>query len=127
MTYDYVNGWEKQIIFLMIPNEEKEIRHYLAVKILSALLKGTTLKHDGDFYCLNCLHFFRTEDKLKTHEKVCKNKDFCGIVMPSEKDNIQKKPLEMFYEKKAFSKISQNSQENTCTIDSFLKLEALGL
>ena len=111
----------------MIPNEEKEIRHYLAVKILSALLKGTTLKHDGDFYCLNCLHFFRTEDKLKTHEKVCKNKDFCGIVMPSEKDNIQKKPLEVFYEKKAFSKISQNSQENTCTIDSFLKLEVLGL
>ena len=23
-----------------------------------------------------------------THEKVCKNKDFCGIVMPSEKVNI---------------------------------------
>ena len=37
---------------------------------------------------MNCLHSFRTEDKLKSHEKVCKNKDFCGIVMPSEKDNI---------------------------------------
>ena len=24
------------------------------------------------------------------YEKVCKNKDFCGIVMPSQKDNILK-------------------------------------
>ena len=31
---------------------------------------------------------FRTENKFKSHEKVSKNKDFCGIVMPSEKDNI---------------------------------------
>ena len=26
--------------------------------------------------------------KLKSHEKICKNKDFYGIAMPSEKDNI---------------------------------------
>ena len=45
-------------------------------------------KHKGDFYCLNCLHSLRTENKLKSHEKVCKNKDFFGIVMPSEKDKI---------------------------------------
>ena len=31
---------------------------------------------------------FRTENKLKSHEKVCKNKGFCGILMPSEKDKI---------------------------------------
>ena len=47
-----------------------------------------TSKHHGDFYCLNCLHSFRTENKLKSQEKVCKNKDFCGILMSSEKDNI---------------------------------------
>ena len=29
-----------------------------------------------------------TENKLKSREKVCKNKDFCGIVMPAEKDSI---------------------------------------
>ena len=39
---------------------------------------------------MNCLHSFGTENKLKSHEKVCKNKDFCGMVMPSEKDNILK-------------------------------------
>ena len=54
----------------MIPNEEKEGWHYLAVKKLFALLRGISLKHDGGFYCLNCLHSFRTENKLKSPEKV---------------------------------------------------------
>ena len=76
---------EKQIIILMIPNKEKKGRHYLAVKKLSTLLRGLTSKHQEDFYCLNCLHSFRTENKLKSREKVCKNKNFCGIAMPSEK------------------------------------------
>ena len=40
------------------------------------------------FFGLNCFRSFRTENKLKCHEKVCRNKDFCGIVMPSEKGNI---------------------------------------
>ena len=34
------------------------------------------------------IHSFRTENKLKSHENVCKNKDFCGIVIPSQKDDI---------------------------------------
>ena len=53
----------------MIPNEEKECSHYLAVKKLSTLLWEIS-KH-GDFYCLNCLHSFRMENKLWSHEKVC--------------------------------------------------------
>ena len=72
----------------MIPNGEKKGWHNLAVKKLSALLHGITSKLKGDFYCLNCLHSFITENKLKYHEKICKNKDFCGIVMPSEKNKI---------------------------------------
>ena len=40
---------ESQIIFLMIPNGEGW--HYLTVKRLSALLRGITSKHVGDFYC----------------------------------------------------------------------------
>ena len=47
-----------------------------------------TSKYQGDFYCLNCLHSFRTENKLRSHEKGCKNKTFGGIVMPSEKNEI---------------------------------------
>ena len=57
-------------------------------KKLSTLLRRITSKYHGDFYCLNCLHSFRTENELKSHEKVCKNKKFSGIVMLSEKDNI---------------------------------------
>ena len=37
---------------------------------------------------MNCLYSFRTENKLKSHEKICRNKDFCGIAMPSENNNI---------------------------------------
>ena len=70
----------------MIPNKEKQRWHYRAVKNLSTLLRGITSKHHVHFYCLNCLHSFRTENKLQSHKKPCKNKDFCGIVIPSEKD-----------------------------------------
>ena len=79
---------EKQRILLMILNEEKERWHYFAVQKKSTLLHRITSKNKGDFYCLNCLHSFRTENELKSHEKVCENKHFSWIVMPSEKDNI---------------------------------------
>ena len=52
---------ENQVILLMITVGEKW--HYLPVKHLPALLRGTTLKHDGGFYCLNCLHWYRTKKK----------------------------------------------------------------
>ena len=44
--------------------------HYFAVKKLSALLRGIMSKHHGDFYCLNCLHSFATENKRECHKKV---------------------------------------------------------
>ena len=47
----------------MIPNEEEEGQHYLAVIKLSTL-KGITSNHHGDFYCFTCLHSFRTENIL---------------------------------------------------------------
>ena len=50
--------------------------------------RGITSKHHGDFYGLNCLHSFRTENKLESYGKVCKNKDVCGIVMPSQKNKV---------------------------------------
>ena len=35
-----------------------------------------TSNHDSSFYCLNRLHSFRTENKLKSNEKGCKAKAF---------------------------------------------------
>ena len=62
--------------------------YYLAVKKLSTSFHGKISKDKDNFYCFKCLHFIRTEIKLKFHEKVCKNKDFCAIIMPSVKNNI---------------------------------------
>ena len=45
---------------------------YLAVKSLSRLLRGITSNHDGDYYCLNCFHSYRTENKLNAHKKYVK-------------------------------------------------------
>ena len=57
----------KQVIPLMTPNGEGW--HYLAIKKLSALLRGITSKNHGDFYCLNCVHSFGTKSKLESHKK----------------------------------------------------------
>ena len=40
-------------------------------------------KINSHFYCLNCVHSFRTNSKLESHKKVCENKDFCNIMMSS--------------------------------------------
>ena len=63
----------------MIPNQEG--LHCLAIKKLSPLLREIRSKHVGDFYCLNCLHLFRTKNKLE-------NKDFCDVVIASEDTKI---------------------------------------
>ena len=35
------------------------------------------------FYCLK-----KTENKRESHKKVCENKDFCNVLMPSEDTKI---------------------------------------
>ena len=62
--------------------------HYLAIKNLPGLLRGITSNHNGDFYCLNCLQSYRTKTKLKKHEKICKNHDFCYLKVPDVDNNI---------------------------------------
>ena len=46
-------------------------------------IKGVTSKQNNDCYCLNCLHLFRTKNKLESHKKVCENKYFCNVVIAS--------------------------------------------
>ena len=64
--------------------------HYLAVKSLSKLLTGITSNHNRDFYCLNCFHSYRTKKKLRRHERICKDDDFCHVKMPDEDNKILK-------------------------------------
>ena len=64
--------------------------HYLAVKSLPALFRGITSSNNGDFYCLNCFHSYRTLNKLKKHERVCNNHDYCHVDMPNEDEKMLK-------------------------------------
>ena len=57
--------------------------HYLAVKRIKS-------NHSGDFYCLNCFHSYTTERKLRKHERICENNDFCYPKMPDEDNKILK-------------------------------------
>ena len=57
-------------------------------KKISALLWGITSKNNGDFYCRNYLHSFRTKNKLKKNYNVYENHD-CYVEMPKE-DKILK-------------------------------------
>ena len=68
--------------------------HYLAVRSLSALLRGISSSNNGDFYCLNCFHSYRTLNKLKKHERVCNNHDYCRVDMPKEHEKIKYLPGE---------------------------------
>ena len=48
------------------------------------IIKRNSINHNGDFYCLNCFHSYTTERKLRKHERICKNHDFCYPKMPDE-------------------------------------------
>ena len=54
------------------------------------IFKRITSKHNGDFYCLNCLHSFAAENKLKNHENVFENHECCYIDMPEKNDKVMK-------------------------------------
>ena len=63
---------------------------YLVVKNLSGLLRGITSNHKEDFYCLNCFHSYRTENKLEAQKKIRENHDYCHVKMPTKNNNIIK-------------------------------------
>ena len=82
--------------------------HYLAVKRLSALLKGMASKNFGDFYCLNCFNTYTTENRLEKYKKVCENHDYCSVEMPGKHSKIlnynhgeksMRSPFVIYYDK----------------------------
>ena len=68
----------------MLITTDGEKWRYLAVKSLPALLRRITSNHNGDFFCLNCFHSCSTENRLKKHETVCNDHDYCHVEMPNE-------------------------------------------
>ena len=89
------------MVLLIITNGEKW--HYIALKSIhtdyefnlplrsfSRLFRGVTSNNHGDFYCLGCLHSFRTDNALKKHETLCGNNDYCHVEMPTKDNNTLK-------------------------------------
>ena len=64
--------------------------YYLAAIKQTALLKEITSKNNANFYCLNYLHSFRTENKLKCHEKYVKVKENLRNCFGNSKNNVSK-------------------------------------
>ena len=98
---------KNQVVLLMITDNKQEDTpdkwHYIALKSeitddgykkpinsISKLFRGITSTNNGDFYCLNCLHSFRTDNVLKKHERLCNKHNYCEIVMPTEDKNMLK-------------------------------------
>ena len=79
---------ENQLILLMITDGEK--LHYLAVKKLSALLRGITSNNNGNFHYLNYFHSYSTKEELKKHKNVCEDHDYYYVEMPKEGNKILK-------------------------------------
>ena len=67
----YNHKRDNQVNLLMIADDSErsegvENWHYLAVKSISVLFGGITSNNNGDYYCLNCFHSYRTNNILKT-------------------------------------------------------------
>ena len=106
--------------------------HYLAIKSIPALLRGITFTHNGDFYCLNCFHSYRTHDKLKKHEQIFEDNDFCNLKLPNDDNkymsstsgkNTLKAPFIIYADVECLL-FKMDSYENTTT-SSYTEKKAL--
>ena len=83
-------------------SDEIDKWHYIALKSihtddrfkpirsLSALFRGIRSNKNGDFYCLGCLHSFRTDNVLKKRERLFNNHDYCHVEMLTDDNNTLK-------------------------------------
>ena len=98
---EYNHTRKNQAVLLMVTDGEKW--HYNALKSeptedgfnrptksLSKLFRGITSNNPGDFYYLNCLYSFKTDNVLKKHEILCENNDYCSVEMPTKLDKVLK-------------------------------------
>ena len=64
---------------IALKNEPNYDRLNRSAKSLSKLFRGIASNHNGDIYCLNWLHSFRTEK----HERFYENNGYCRVEMPT--------------------------------------------
>ena len=83
---DTIEKWHH----IALKSEETDHGYKKTTKCLSTLFRGITSNHNNDFYCLGCMHSYRTDSALKKHERLCGKHDYCDIIMTSEDKNILK-------------------------------------
>ena len=127
----YNHKRKNQIILLMIIDGNK--RHYIAVSSFSALLKGKSSNHNGDFYCLNCFNSYTTKTKLEEHEEICNKHDSCCIEMPKWFEKMLKynpgqkslkAPFIVYHREK---KLSMSVLAGQCLQNVYLKKKKINL
>ena len=59
------NGEQWHYIALKIVHNDDGFNH--PIRSFSRLFRGVTANHHGDFYCLICLHSFRTDSALRRY------------------------------------------------------------
>ena len=83
---DIIEKWQ----YITLKSEIDDDGHKKSTQYLSALYRGVTSNHNGDFLCLGCLHSYRTDNALKKHQRLCGKHDYCKIKMPNKDKNTLK-------------------------------------
>ena len=80
---------EEKWHYIALKSEPTDNGYKKSTRSLSKLYRGITSNNHRDFYCLSCLHSYRTDNKLKEHE-ICNKHDYCDIRMLAEGNNTLK-------------------------------------
>ena len=83
---DKIDKWH----YIALKSDSIDNEFNRPIRSLSRLFRGITSNNHGDFYCLGCLHSFRTDNKVKRHERLCNNHDDCYVEMPTIDNNSLK-------------------------------------
>ena len=75
--------------YIALKSEQTEVGFKRPIRSLSRLFNGVTSNHNGDFYCLNYSHSFRTDNALEKHERLS-DYDYCSVEMPTQFNKILK-------------------------------------
>ena len=63
---------------------------------------------------MNCLYSFRIKNKLKSHENVCKDHDYCDMIIPKEDNSVLK-----FNHAKIFEEPMLSMQTENCYLKKY--------
>ncbi|KYM95999.1 hypothetical protein ALC62_13348 [Cyphomyrmex costatus] len=68
-------------------HDDNGVGHFVLIKDLSRLLNSQLSSNASKKYiCDRCLHYFKTRDKLSSHDVDCARMNKCTVLLPNEND-----------------------------------------